>query len=123
MLTGGLPDTGRLPGRPPVGAVKNVELEPVKPGRSGGLGGSGGIGLIADPGLGGELGRGIDGPTGLCGEGGSGAVRDPSVVTIFETGAGELSAKEHCVLQMLSLLTASTPTSAISCLQLFTRKD
>lgn len=59
--TGGVPNPGILPGRPPVGAVKNVELEPVKPGLSGGRGGKGGIGLMGDPGLGGTLGRGRDG--------------------------------------------------------------
>jgi hypothetical protein len=122
---GGVPDTGILPGRPPVGAVKNVELEPVKPGLSGGRGGRGGIGLMGDPGLGGTLGRGRDGPgpIGRLGDGGRGAVKAPSVVTIFATGTGELRANEHWVLQILSLLTASTPTSAISCLQLLTRSD
>ena len=34
-----------------------------------------------------------------------------------------MSAKVHWVLQMLSLLTASTPTSEISCRQLLTRRD
>ena len=36
---------------------------------------------------------------------------------------GEVSAKLHWVLQMLSRRTASTPTSAISWRQLFTRRD
>lgn len=93
--TGGVPDTGILPGRPPVGAVKNVELEPAKLGLSGGLGGKGGFGLIGDPGLGGALGRGRDGPTGRWGDGGKGAVRAPSVVTMLATTVGELRAKEH----------------------------
>lgn len=55
---------------------------------------------------------------GLGAGGGGGAVSTPSVVA-----SGELRAKEHWVLQILSLLTASTPTSAISWRQLFTRRD
>ena len=39
------------------------------------------------------------------------------------TGGGELRAKVHWVLQMLSRLTASTPTSEISWRQLLTLKD
>ena len=61
------------------------------------LGGGGGIGLIGDPGLEGTLGIGMVGPafTGRCGVGGRGAVRAPSVVTMLDTGEGELRAKEH----------------------------
>jgi len=93
---GGVPDTGTLPGRPPVGAVKIVEL--ANPGLSGGLGGNGGFGRMGiPPGLGGALGRGRDGPTGRWGDGGRGAVRAPSVVPalLAAGGLGELRAKEH----------------------------
>ena len=74
----------------------------------------------------GRLGRGgacslLLGTAGLC-WGGSGAVRVPSDTMLF-TGGGELRAKVHWVLQMLSLLTASTPTSEISWRQLLTRSD
>ena len=83
-------------------------------------GGRGGEG--ADKGLLGVSGLdGVNGARGgtngaLGGTGGGGAVKLPS-------GSGVLRANEHWVLQMLSRLTASTPTSAISCLQLLTRRD
>ena len=74
------------------------------------------------------------GPVGGCGGlGGSGAVRTLSTPPGSEAdGAaseasaaveGVLKANEHWVLQMLSRRTASTPTSAMSWRQLFTRRD
>ena len=68
----------------------------------GGLGGEGGIGSR----LAGLLTTGGRGGSGaLGGTGGGGAVSTPSVLAL-----GSLRAKEHCVLQILSRRTASTPT-------------
>ena len=82
-------------------------------------GGRGGSWRIGTAGRGGTLERGSEG---LWGVGGNGAVRVPSLTTLF-TGGGELRAKVHWVLQILSLLTASTPTSEMSWRQLLTRSD
>ena len=114
---------GRLPG-PDGPVVKKGAPGPEKPGLRGTLGGGGGA-----------WGKGLEGAPlggrGRCGGwsrpprfGGSGAVSVPSAVcTRFATGTGEVRAKLHWVLQMLSRRTASTPTSAISWRQLFTRRD
>ena len=109
-------------GRAPVGGVKNGAPPEEKPGRRGTRGGGGGLG-----------GGGREGGAPLWGGGGwgrppcvggRGAVRVPSpVCTRLATGTGEVRAKLHWVLQMLSLRTASTPTSAISWRQLLTRRD
>ena len=112
---------GRLPG-PEGPVVKKGAPGPENPGLRGTLGGGGGgcgKGLEALGGRG--KWEGWSRPPRL---GGNGAVSVPSAVcTRLATGSGEVSAKLHWVLQMLSLLTASTPTSAISCRQLFTRRD
>lgn len=103
---------------PPVGPLKKLFPGLENPGRIGGRGGA--TGRLGAPGRGGTLGRGWGGMGGLCGRwggaGGRGAVSVPSVVWTrgVVCGGGELSAKLHCVLQMLSRRTASTPTSAIS---------
>ena len=101
-------DTTGTGGRPPLGPGagpgKNVlpALEAEKPGLSGdtGRGGSwgdsfGGSGRSGRPGPGlGGGGPEVRGNGGRAGEGGRGAVRVPSLTTLF-TGGGELRAKVH----------------------------
>ena len=106
--------------------VAALKVEPPLPAADrtgrGGRGGEGARGRL--PGRAADAERG---PCGSCwgGLGGSGAVSTLSTPGKLETMAsgGVLSANEHCVLQMLSRRTASTPTSAISWRQLLTRKD
>lgn len=84
---------GRPPLGPGAGPGKNVwpALEAEKPGLNGATG-RGGSWRRGRPGLGG--GPEARGSGGRAGEGGRGAVRVPSLTTLF-TGGGELRAKVH----------------------------